>query len=68
MATRSFPLSRKTGRGLGCGWHLGNFGILEGHDSPVGLFLYDDQGWAGFYFAVFELDGRAAIEAAHRQG
>jgi len=45
------PLSCKTGRGLGCGWHLGNPGILERDDLPLVLFLYHDQRWAGFYFA-----------------
>jgi len=26
---------------------------LEGHNLPVCLLLYHDQGWAGFYFARF---------------
>src|SRR5208283_128179 len=50
-AARSFPLSCKTGRGLGCGWHLGNPGILERDDLPLVLFLYRDQRWAGVDFA-----------------
>jgi hypothetical protein len=37
-------LSCKTGRSLGCSWHFGNLGVLEGHDLPLPLFLYDDQG------------------------
>ena len=45
--------SCKTGRGLGCGWHLGDFGVLERDDLPLVLFLYDDQCRAGFYFACF---------------
>src|SRR6266704_478041 len=45
------PLSRKTGCGLGCGWHLGDPGILERDDLPLVLFLYNDQRWAGIYFA-----------------
>jgi hypothetical protein len=28
---------------LGCGWHFGDFGILERDDLPFVLFLYDDQ-------------------------
>src|SRR5438876_12109368 len=50
-ASRGFPLSCKTSRGLGCGWHLGDLGILERDDLPLVLFLYHDQRWAGFYFA-----------------
>lgn len=46
-------LSCKTGRSLGCRWHFGNLGILEGHDLPLRLFLYDDQGRARLYFARF---------------
>src|SRR5215470_18555904 len=46
-------LSCKTGRGLGCGWHFGDLRILERDDLPLFLFLYDDQRWAGFYFARF---------------
>jgi len=36
---------------LGCGWHLGDLGILERDDLPLLLFFYNDQRWAGFYFA-----------------
>ena len=46
-------LSCKTSRILGCGWHFGNLSILEGHDLPLRLFLYDDQGRASLYFARF---------------
>jgi hypothetical protein len=46
-------LSCKTGRSLGCHWYFGNLRILEGHDLPLRLFLYDDQGRAGLYFARF---------------
>ena len=46
-------LSCKTSRSLGCRWHFGNLGILEDHDLPLRLFLDDDQGWAGLYFAHF---------------
>jgi len=45
------PLSCKTGRSLGCGWHLGDLGILEGDDLPLVLVLYHDQRGSGFYFA-----------------
>jgi hypothetical protein len=50
---RSFPLSCKTGCGLGCGWDFGDLGVLERDDLPLVLFLYDDQRWARFYFARF---------------
>ncbi len=43
-------LSCKSGRGLGCGWHLGDLGILERYDLPLVLFLYHNQRWAGLYF------------------
>src|SRR5439155_20391006 len=49
-ASRISPLSCKTSRGLGCGWHLGDLGILESDDLPLVLLLYNDQRWAGFYF------------------
>jgi hypothetical protein len=52
-ARSKFPLSCQTGRGLGCGWYLGGLGILERDDLPLVLLLYDDQRWAGFYFACF---------------
>ena len=47
------PLSCKAGRGLGCGWHLRDLGILEGDDLPLVLFLYDDQCGTGFYFGAY---------------
>ena len=57
------PLSCKTGRSLGCGWHLGDLGILEGDDLPLVLVLYHDQRGSGFYFArlvaFLELDVRS---------
>ena len=46
-------LSCKTGRSLGCSWHFGNLGVLEGQDLPLPLFLYDDQGGTGLDFAHF---------------
>ena len=50
---KNSPLSCKTGRGLGGGWHLGDLRILERHDLPLFLFLWGDQRWADFYFARF---------------
>src|SRR2546428_13761699 len=47
------PLSCKTSRGLGCGWHLGDLGILERDDLPLVLFLYHVQRWGGLYFWRF---------------
>jgi hypothetical protein len=46
-----FPTKLQDGRGLSCGWHLGDLGILARDDLPLVLLLYDDQRWAGFYFA-----------------
>jgi hypothetical protein len=54
------PLSCKTGFGLGCSWHFGDLRVLERDDLPPVLFPYDNQRWAGFYFARFSANGGAA--------
>jgi hypothetical protein len=38
---------------MGCGWDFGDLCVLERDNLPLVLFLYDDQRWAGFYFAPF---------------
>jgi hypothetical protein len=43
----------RDGLRLGYAWDFGDFGVLERGDLPLLLFLYDDQRWAGFYFARF---------------
>src|SRR5512141_382204 len=46
-------LSCRAGSRISRGRYLGNLGILEDNDLPLGLLPDNDQGWTSLYFAHY---------------